>query len=35
MSWEDGTPNPQCDQARLAHGLVALTRDEIERALGA
>jgi uncharacterized protein len=32
---EDGTPNPQCDNARIAYGLAPLTRDEIERALGA
>lgn len=24
-SWEDGTPSRQCDAARLAHGLPALT----------
>lgn len=24
-SWEDGTASPQCDRARLAHGLPALT----------
>jgi uncharacterized protein len=35
MSWEDGTPNPQCDRARIAYGLAALTRDEVERALRA
>jgi Fe-S-cluster containining protein len=34
MSWEDGTPNPQCDQARAAYGLAPLTKDDIERAQG-
>ncbi|RJS93383.1 YkgJ family cysteine cluster protein [Salinisphaera sp. Q1T1-3] len=24
-SWENGTPSPQCDRARQAHGLVVLT----------
>lgn len=24
-SYEDGSPNPRCDQARAAHGLAALT----------
>jgi len=24
-SWEDGTPEPQCDRAREKHGLAALT----------
>lgn len=24
-AWEDGTPSPQCDRARLAHGLRTLT----------
>ena len=24
-SWEDGAPSPQCDKARLAHGLTPLT----------
>lgn len=27
-SWEFGTPNPQCDKARLAHGLPLLTPQE-------
>lgn len=31
MSWEDGAPNPQCDNARIAYGLAPLTRDEVER----
>jgi hypothetical protein len=31
MSWENGAPNPQCDNARIAYGLAPLTRDEVER----
>lgn len=27
-SWEFGTPNPQCDKARVAHGLAPLTPQE-------
>jgi hypothetical protein len=30
MSWEDGTPNPQCDKARTLYGLPVLTRQEVE-----
>jgi uncharacterized protein len=30
MSWEDGSPNPQCDRARALYGLAPLTRDEVE-----
>jgi hypothetical protein len=30
MSWEDGTPNPQCDNARIAYGLAPLTREGVE-----
>jgi uncharacterized protein len=30
MSWEDGTPNPQCDKARAIYGLSALTKQEVE-----
>lgn len=26
-AWEDGTASPQCDRARLAHGLPPLTPD--------
>lgn len=33
MSWEDGGPNPQCGQARIAYGLAPLLREEVERAL--
>jgi uncharacterized protein len=29
MSWEDGTPSPQCDKARIAHGLAPLTREDV------
>jgi uncharacterized protein len=29
MSWEDGNPSPQCDKARIGHGLAPLTREEI------
>jgi len=24
-AWEDGTPSPQCDKARVKHGMVPLT----------
>lgn len=27
-SYEDGTPNPRCDEARAAHGLSPLSRDD-------
>lgn len=27
-SWANGAPSPQCDRARLAHGLPALTSDD-------
>ena len=27
-SWVDGTPSPQCDRARLAHGLKPLTSND-------
>lgn len=27
-AWEFGTPSPQCDKARLAHGLVPLTPED-------
>ncbi len=30
MSWEDGTHSPQCDKARLRHGLPPLTREEVD-----
>ncbi len=30
MSWEDGSPNPQCDRARALYGLAPLTREDIE-----
>lgn len=33
MSWQDGEPNPQCDRARVLHGMAPLTRDEVERAI--
>lgn len=33
MSWEDGTPNDQCDRARARHGLAPLTREEVDVAL--
>jgi len=33
MSWENGAPNPQCDRARISHGMAPLTRDEVERAM--
>ena len=33
MSWQDGTPNPQCDQARMAYGLAPLIREDVD-ALG-
>ncbi len=33
LSWEDGAPNPQCDNARIAYGLAPLTREDVE-ALG-
>ena len=29
MSWEDGTPNPQCDNARTAYGLAPLTWEDV------
>ena len=33
MSWQDGTTNPQCDNARIAYGMAPLTREAVE-ALG-
>src|SRR5690606_33714637 len=27
-AWQDGVPSPQCDRARIAHGLPALTVDD-------
>ncbi len=30
MSWENGAPNPQCDNARIAYGLAPLTREDVE-----
>ena len=27
-SWQNGAPSPQCDRARLAHGLPVLTSDD-------
>ena len=34
MAWEFGEPSPQCDKARVAHGLAPLTREDVARALG-
>ena len=34
MSWEDGTPNPQCDRARARYGLAPLTPEDIAHTLG-
>ena len=34
MSWEDGTHSPQCDKARLRHGLPPLTPEAVAQALG-
>jgi Fe-S-cluster containining protein len=34
MSWEDGTPNPQCDRARARYDLAPLTPEDVARALG-
>lgn len=31
MSWEDGAPNPQCDNARMRYGLTVLMREDVER----
>jgi uncharacterized protein len=33
MSWQDGTPNPQCDNARIAYGLSPLTQEEVTAAI--
>jgi uncharacterized protein len=30
MSWRVGTPDPQCDNARIAHGLAPSTREDVE-----
>ena len=34
MSWEDGTHSPQCDKARLRHGLPPLTPEAVAQSLG-
>ncbi len=34
MAWEHGEPSPQCDKARIAHGLAPLTPEDVARALG-
>ena len=30
MSWENDASNPQCDNARIAYGLVPLTHEDVD-----